>query len=68
MLEGGLRERLGAGGGGFVGDAGVLGDLPSALVVRKAYTSMDKFSVRIGTSLRRNPLARVAILLYMVSF
>jgi hypothetical protein len=34
--------------------------------VRKAYTSLDKLSLRIGAMLRRYPMARIFVLVYMV--
>ena len=34
--------------------------------VKKAYSSLDTFSVRVGVFLRRNPVARIFILSYMV--
>lgn len=33
--------------------------------VKKAYGTLDKFSVRLGIFLRRFPIARVFVLLYM---
>ncbi len=35
--------------------------------VKRAYSSLDRLSLRVGVALRRYPLARIFVLAYMVS-
>jgi len=35
--------------------------------VKRAYSSLDAISIRTGVFLRRYPLARILVLIYMVS-
>ena len=36
-------------------------------LIKRPYTELDKLSVRIGTTLKRYPMARIFVLVYMVS-
>merc|ERR1719410_2041119 len=38
----------------------------AARQVKRAYTEIDKLSIRIGIALRRYPIARIFVLFYMV--
>ena len=35
--------------------------------MKRAYTEIDKLSIRVGIALRRYPIARIFVLFYMVS-
>lgn len=61
----------GGGGGGGGGRVGALfsestSDSRVARHLKKAYTSVDRFSFRLGVFLRRYPLARVMVIAYML--
>lgn len=42
-------------------------DTSVARRVKRAYSSLDAISIRTGLFLRRNPLVRILVLIYMVS-